>query len=237
MAQRQFACTALKQAWSYLHFTKFVPQVQVKNGPMALVASNAMKPKSPSFTVKGVSLLEGSTSSIYQASEKNKTFIDLFTNNLHKRLYMPTISINKLKVYEDIASPKCIQDPLINNVKIIDAPVPGRPEKKEAVRMILIRRRKMRKHKLRKLRKRMKFVFAKVKLRRQLRKEQTFRTELLSQIEIADNFDAKAYVENILHTIRYQRKPETIEECRERYRLLRKMNKYNTTFIRPNFDD
>lgn len=150
---------------------------------------------------------------------------------------MPTISINTLKVYQDIASPKFIADPLINNIKIIDAPVSGRPEKMEAVRMILIRRRKMRKHKLRKLRKRMKFVFAKRKLRRQLRRVQAFRTELLTQVEAADKFDAKVYVENIINTIRYQPSDETLQEMLERYRLRKKENKWNTTFIRPRFDD
>ncbi|XP_054714701.1 uncharacterized protein LOC129224294 [Uloborus diversus] len=113
----------------------------------------------------------------------------------------------------------------------------SRLSKKEAVRMIVIRRRKMRKHKLRKLRKRMKFVFAKVKLKRALRKEQAFRTELLTQVEAADMFDAKTYVENILHTLRYHPKPETEEERRERYRILKKMNRYNTNFQRPKFDD
>lgn len=170
-------------------------------------------------------------------TEKNKGFIDLFTNNAYKQLYLPTISINKLKVYEDITFPKTIMDPVINNIEIIDAPLPGKPERKEAHRMILIRRRKMRKHKLRKFRKRYKNVLEKIKTRRELRKEQAFRAELLNQIIAAEKYDAKQYVDNILHTIRYQPRLETDQEIKARYREIMKMNKYKTMFIRPKFDD
>lgn len=179
-----------------------------------------------------------SSSNISQIlSEKNKGFIDLFTNNAYKQLYLPTISVNKLKVYHDITLPKSIMDPVINNIKIIDAPVPGKPEKKEAVRMILIRRRKMRKHKLRKFRKRMRFVLAKIKEKRELRKEQAFRAELLGQVEEAEKFDVKKYVTETLNTIRYQPRLETVDEIKARYREIMKMNKYKTMFIRPKFDD
>ncbi|XP_052861046.1 uncharacterized protein LOC128268076 [Anopheles cruzii] len=65
---------------------------------------------------------------------------------------------------------------------------------KQAARLIVIRRRKMRKHKLKKLRKRMKFEWLKVRQRRELRKEKLFQAELINQIKAAEKFSAEAYV-------------------------------------------
>ncbi|XP_058122162.1 small ribosomal subunit protein mS38-like [Anopheles ziemanni] len=65
---------------------------------------------------------------------------------------------------------------------------------KQAARLIVIRRRKMRKHKLRKLRKRMKFEWLKIRQRRELKKEKLFQAELLNQIKEAEKFSAEAYV-------------------------------------------
>ncbi|XP_058823533.1 uncharacterized protein LOC131684558 [Topomyia yanbarensis] len=64
----------------------------------------------------------------------------------------------------------------------------------QAARLIVIRRRKMRKHKLRKLRKKMKFEWAKVRQRRELRKEKAFQAGLIGQIKEAEKFSAEAYV-------------------------------------------
>lgn len=52
----------------------------------------------------------------------------------------------------------------------------------QAARLIVIRRKKMKKHKLRKLRKRMKYVWAKVRQKREMRKEKAFQAELLGQV-------------------------------------------------------
>lgn len=62
-------------------------------------------------------------------------------------------------------------DPLVENVEEI-----------QAARLIVIRRKKMKKHKLRKLRKRMKYVWAKVRQKREMKKEKIFQTELLGQV-------------------------------------------------------
>ncbi|XP_026461878.1 uncharacterized protein LOC113363599 [Ctenocephalides felis] len=64
----------------------------------------------------------------------------------------------------------------------------------QAARLIVIRRRKMKKHKLRKLRKKMKFEWAKVRQRRELRKEKAFQAMLLTQIREAEKFSAEQYV-------------------------------------------
>ncbi|CAO1439423.1 unnamed protein product [Diamesa tonsa] len=67
---------------------------------------------------------------------------------------------------------------------------------KQAARLIVIRRRKMKKHKLKKLRKKMKFEWAKVRQRRELRKEKKFQARLLYQIREAEKFSAEEYVAN-----------------------------------------
>uniref|UniRef100_A0A1B0D4X6 Ribosomal protein mS38 C-terminal domain-containing protein n=1 Tax=Phlebotomus papatasi TaxID=29031 RepID=A0A1B0D4X6_PHLPP len=69
---------------------------------------------------------------------------------------------------------------------------------KHAVRLIVIRRKKMKKHKLRKLRKKMKYEWAKVRQRREMRKEKAFRAEIFAQIKEAENFSAEKYVEEKL---------------------------------------
>uniref|UniRef100_A0A182NJF2 Ribosomal protein mS38 C-terminal domain-containing protein n=1 Tax=Anopheles dirus TaxID=7168 RepID=A0A182NJF2_9DIPT len=72
--------------------------------------------------------------------------------------------------------------------------VPKDEHGKQAARLIVIRRRKMRKHKLKKLRKRMKFEWLKVRQRRELKKEKLFQAELVNQIKEAEKFSAEAYV-------------------------------------------
>lgn len=66
---------------------------------------------------------------------------------------------------------------------------------KLAIRMIVIRRKKMKKHKRKKLRKRMKFKWAKIRANRNILKEKLFQAELLAQIKEAQNFDPKKYIE------------------------------------------
>ncbi|CAL1263961.1 unnamed protein product [Larinioides sclopetarius] len=235
---RQFASRCAKPLWSYIPAVKtdrILPAAKSSSQLIKEVPNSGWNPlvKNKLISSSGVSLLNKEQ---HASPLQNNNYIDLFTNNLHKKFYMPTNAINKIKMYQDINSlPKSINENF-NTITIIDPPPSERIIKKEAVRMILIRRRKMRKHKLKKLRKRMKFVFEKIKLKRDLRKEQEFRRELLSQVEAADKFDAKAYVEQVLHTLRYHPKPETKDEVRERLRLLKKKNKYQTTVVRPRFD-
>lgn len=89
---------------------------------------------------------------------------------------------------EPVARKQIIEEP--SAISVPD----GSVYKKEAVRMIVIRRRKMKKHKLKKLRRKMKFEWAKVRQRRELRKEKEFQGKLLLQIKEAENFDAEKFV-------------------------------------------
>ncbi|VEN34132.1 unnamed protein product [Callosobruchus maculatus] len=80
--------------------------------------------------------------------------------------------------------------------RIIEAPtVPSNNVTKHAARLIVIRRKKMKKHKLRKLRKRMKFVWAKLRQKRELKKEKAFQAVLVQQIKDAEQFSAEKYVQ------------------------------------------
>lgn len=106
-----------------------------------------------------------------------------------KKIYDITDPIKNDYSKEDKQTDKTIDLPTNNNVINIE---------KQAARMIVIRRRKMRVHKLKKLRKKMKFKWAKVKQRRELKKEKAFHAELLAQIHEAEKFDAKQYVQSKL---------------------------------------
>lgn len=84
---------------------------------------------------------------------------------------------------------------IINNQRVIETPAHNTSDEViQAARMIVIRRHKMRKHKLKKLRKRMKFEWAKVRQRRELRKEKAFQAVLITQIKEAEKFSAEQYV-------------------------------------------
>jgi hypothetical protein len=69
---------------------------------------------------------------------------------------------------------------------------------KQAARMIVIRRRKMKKHKLKKLRKVRKFEYRRMALKRKTKKEKEFQMQLSAQVKEAEKFDAKSYVEGII---------------------------------------
>lgn len=70
---------------------------------------------------------------------------------------------------------------------------PDKKIEKQAARMIVIRRRKMKRHRLKKLRKRMKFEWAKVRQRREMKKEKMFQAELMGHIKEANKFDPRAF--------------------------------------------
>lgn len=103
-----------------------------------------------------------------------------------------------------IESPNQINNKIIEDVldinKSIDLPTNDKISDniKHAARLIVIRKRKMRKHKLRKLRKKMKFVWAKAKQRREWKKEKRFLNSLLNQIKAAQKFSAEEYVDEMI---------------------------------------
>uniref|UniRef100_A0A1B6C5R5 Ribosomal protein mS38 C-terminal domain-containing protein n=1 Tax=Clastoptera arizonana TaxID=38151 RepID=A0A1B6C5R5_9HEMI len=78
-------------------------------------------------------------------------------------------------------------------LKQIEEPAPFPVDEKKAARLIVIRRKKMKKHQLKKLRIRMKFDWAKLRQKRELKKEKLFQAELLGKVKQAEEFDARTY--------------------------------------------
>lgn len=70
----------------------------------------------------------------------------------------------------------------------------GQNEDIECAIMMQIRRRKMKKHQLKKLRKRDKFLREKRNQKRELKREKEFQADLLGQIREAEAFSAEEYV-------------------------------------------
>lgn len=129
------------------------------------------------------------------------TFASRITN--HQDFILPTISpkiyeiriplpvteiqdpVKIEKSYEDKTPEKSVELPTVGNV--IEKHGSSHP-------MIVIRRKKMKKHKRKKMRKRNKAMFLRIKTRRELAKEKTFQNEIFAQIEAANKFDPKEYV-------------------------------------------
>ncbi|OXU21330.1 hypothetical protein TSAR_003957 [Trichomalopsis sarcophagae] len=119
---------------------------------------------------------------------------------------------------------KIIECPVIPNFQI-DEPVKNKIEKsdivpnkvietpgtniieKQAARLIVIRRRKMKKHKRRKFLKRMKFVILKRRQKKKLLRERAFQAELQEIYAKAEQFNPKEYVAEQLHILKRERLP------------------------------
>ena len=108
-----------------------------------------------------------------------------------------------------------IDEPIRNNIqksdiipnKIIETPPTNNIIEKQAARLIVIRRKKMKKHKRRKYLKKMKFIFRKRLQNKKNLKEKMFQAELQGMIQEAEKFNAKAYVEERIHTLTKERLP------------------------------
>ncbi|XP_023226544.1 uncharacterized protein LOC111627203 [Centruroides sculpturatus] len=145
---------------------------------------------------------------------------------------LPTSISRQIIFHQDLTLVIEKKDP--DKVQNIQAPA-QQIIKKEAARLIGIRRRKMKKHQLRKLRKRMYFVWERRRIKKEMRKERAFREELLAMMKEAEEFDAEKYVADILHTIQNKPHIETKEERIERIRELMRKNRSNTNVIQPSY--
>lgn len=107
---------------------------------------------------------------------------------------------------------------------------------KRFTHLIWIRHRKMKKHQRLKWRKKNLSRIKRILLERNIAKEKQFRAELLAQIKEAEDFDPRAYVENILNTIDNVPKPKTRKEIVEGYKDLIRKNRTQTNVILPRFE-
>lgn len=99
--------------------------------------------------------------------------------------------------------------------------------------LIIIRRQKMKKHKRRKWRRKYKCLLAKVRLKREIAKEKTFRVELLTMIKRAEQFDPKEYALNKINELNRKSKELTREERFEELKELIRKNRYQVDYIKP----
>ncbi|KAM0737462.1 hypothetical protein ACS0PU_000555 [Formica fusca] len=93
--------------------------------------------------------------------------------------------------------------------KSIDLPTNGEIFEKRAVRLIVIRHKKIKKHKRRKLRKKMRFIWAKLRHKRNVKREKAFQAELINKIIQAQAFDARVYVKERLNILNKEKIPRT----------------------------
>lgn len=119
---------------------------------------------------------------------------------------LPTNINNVINIIDSPCSKKWeIQNPLKNihnkediiSDKSLDLPMTGFVIEKsaKALRGIrVIRRKKIKKHRRRKYRKRMKFVFLTRNKRRGVKRERLFQAELWAKVKAAEKFDAEEYV-------------------------------------------
>jgi len=112
---------------------------------------------------------------------------------------LPSIPTKKITDNHNPCIPLRIPRPTVS-LPIVDPNV-GNVDEIQAARLIVIRRKKMKKHKLKKLRKRMKYVWAKVRQKREMRKEKAFQAELLGQVKEAEKFSAVEYVQEKLNIV------------------------------------
>ncbi|CAH4023392.1 uncharacterized protein LOC123707001 [Pieris brassicae] len=106
---------------------------------------------------------------------------------------------NKIKrdplAYTPIVNPRSILPLIDANWKKDEIGLPAIDrEEKQAIRLIVIRRKKMKKHQRRKLWKRMRHRWARVKKNRRIKKEKIFQSELMMMVKQADAFSAEQYV-------------------------------------------
>lgn len=91
----------------------------------------------------------------------------------------------------------------------------------------------MKKHKKKKWRKKFKSVLAKKRLKREIAKEKAFRVELLTIIRRAENFDPREYAMRKIAEMNNIPHVQTPEERREELKELIRINRYQTTYIKP----
>jgi hypothetical protein len=99
--------------------------------------------------------------------------------------------------------------------------------------LLIIRRQKMKKHRRKKWRKKFKSVIAKMRLKREIAKEKTFRVELLTMIKRAEQFDPKEYAIRKINEINNKPREPTREERLEELKELIRKNRYQVDYIKP----
>ncbi|XP_068982739.1 uncharacterized protein [Bombus flavifrons] len=171
-------------------------------------------------------VLKGSNNTLH-FSNFSKNALIVTPSNVHIRFIPKTLDIDFRN--PDSTTKKIYEIPLSRYIPSMEEPLIKQPTKQDlpltntsfelpttenmleklAVRLIVIRRKKMKKHKRRKLRKRMKFIWAKIRANRNIAKEKVFQAELIAKIKEAHMFNAKKYVEERLAILDKEILPKT----------------------------
>ncbi|XP_076763676.1 uncharacterized protein LOC143431058 [Xylocopa sonorina] len=157
----------------------------------------------------------------------------------NKKIFEIPWSVRIPSIEDPLRQPVQRDRPVID--RSIDLPATENALEKLAETILRIRRWKIKKHKRKKYRKRMQFIWAKIRARRNILKERTFQAKQVEKIKKALAFDAKQYVADRLAILDKERIPMTfrgeilprnvikqfIEEKKEQQR--RRLNKPRIT--------
>ncbi|KAK9871834.1 hypothetical protein WA026_014291 [Henosepilachna vigintioctopunctata] len=136
----------------------------------------------------------------YLAQQSNFIYENILQENnwvyqRNERIEMPIKQKIHIELPKSFIVNPLMEDPLLHE-KIMDLPCHKGADQIEAARLIVIRRQKMKNHKLRKLRKKLKFFRAKIRQKRELKKEKEFQAVLIQRCKEAEIFSAEEYVNN-----------------------------------------
>ena len=121
-------------------------------------------------------------------------------------------------------SRKSILDPVATPVEISDpAPTSVGHAPKHAIRMVVIRRRKMRVHQRRKRRKKFYVRTRNIRLGKERARETKFRLTLIERIKLAKKFEAKEYVKEYLKDLNEVLIPQTFHGKRRPQFLIKEL--------------
>ncbi|XP_069944459.1 uncharacterized protein [Cherax quadricarinatus] len=168
-----------------------------------------------SFRHLGISPVEASMSATCIMSPTGSSLVAPLHNTQEYRLpsLVKPMSIILPNLYDGVILEKSLPpnlnimekvEPLTDELK--EAPSNQVIEKQAAV-LIGIRRRKMKKHRLKKLRKRMKFEWQKIRQKREYQKEKLFQATQMAKVREYEAFDAATYVADVLRKIKEKPTP------------------------------
>jgi len=151
-----------------------------------------------------------------------KPLLELPTANTPNIVQCPTVSSVSAKNFIIEDKKNVVREPQQDKPKV-EEPKSEKIVKKYAIRMIVLRRRKMKKHQLKKLRKRMKLVFKADYVQREKAKELIFRSRLASKVTAARKFSAEEFVTNYLEEFHKELIPKTYDGKRLPEWLIREL--------------
>lgn len=147
----------------------------------------------------------------------SKCIETLIDEPLRDRNQGQKVYINPLPILKEISDPE-----RPDSSPIEEAPN-GVTIKKEAHRMLRIRKRKMKVHRRKRLWKRMWSVWKKKFFNREKRREIEFRQKLIDKVHAAEKFNAEVYVNDYLEDLKYTLVPKTYKGRRKPQWLIQEL--------------